>query len=109
MLYFNISASKKAYTYFKEIAMNNMLKERVLVLANYIDQTGHTIRQTAKHFGLSKSTVGYDVCHRLPKINFVLYLKIKAKLFKNFQQKYIQGGKATAQKYLAVCEKSNNK
>lgn len=37
MLYFNISASKKAYTYFKEIAMNNMLKERVLVLANYIE------------------------------------------------------------------------
>ena len=68
-------------------------------MADHILQTKQTIRQTAKIFGLKKSTVGYDVCVRLKEINFIKFLKIKSILFQNFNQKHIQGGIATHNKY----------
>lgn len=50
------------------------LSERVyrraaIAIANYIIESNATVRQTAKKFGISKSTVHKDVTERLLMIN----------------------------------------
>ena len=71
--------------------MNEEIKERVLKECNYILETKQTIWKTAKVFQVSKSTVHYDVSVRLKDINFILFLKVKSILFKNFSQKHLRG------------------
>ena len=79
---------------------------RTKQLAIYIIQNQTTIRKTAKAFGLSKSTVHYDLSKRLPKINKSLYLQLQELLDKNFAEKNIRGGAATKQKYMKLhCKK----
>ena len=46
--------------------MTEDLLTRARELAVYIIETRTTIRQAAKHFGLSKSTVHKDLSERLP-------------------------------------------
>jgi putative DeoR family transcriptional regulator (stage III sporulation protein D) len=75
------------------------IENRVLLVANYILQTKSTVRRAAKVFGVSKSTIHYDVSHRLKKINHTLYLKINKILQENFNEKHIRGGESTKNKY----------
>ena len=49
--------------------MTEDLLTRARELAVYIIETRTTIRQAAKHFGLSKSTVHKDLAERLPAAN----------------------------------------
>ena len=37
--------------------MKGYIEERVIEIANYIVENNATVRQAAKHFGISKSTV----------------------------------------------------
>lgn len=73
---------------------------RTIKLAEFISNTNSTIRQTAKHFGMAKSTIHYDLQYRLPQIDNALYLKVKKILCVNFNEKHIRGGEATRKKYL---------
>lgn len=41
--------------------MQDYILQRVLEISNYILETGHTVRHSAKTFGVSKSTVHKDV------------------------------------------------
>lgn len=76
------------------------IEERTLVIANYIIDTKCTVREAAKRFGISKSTVHKDVTERLPKINRALAEKTHAVLMENKQERHIRGGIATREKYL---------
>ncbi|MEG1206320.1 MAG: sporulation transcriptional regulator SpoIIID, partial [Angelakisella sp.] len=58
-----------------------------------------TVRETAKRFDISKSTVHKDVTERLRKVNFPLYEQVKEVLEKNKQERHIRGGQATKLKY----------
>lgn len=80
--------------------MNLFLKRRAVSLGKYIYKTKSTVRQTAMIFGISKSTVHYDVSTRLKKIDRSLYEKIHKILNNNFNEKHIRGGEATRKKYL---------
>lgn len=80
--------------------MNFILNQRALRLGRHILKTKQTVRQTAQVFGVSKSTVHYDVSKRLKKINFQLYEKIHKILDDNFNSKHIRGGEATRKKFL---------
>ena len=73
--------------------------ERTKRVAQYMASTGSTVRQISKVFGISKSTVHYDISHRLPKIDTNLYNKVRQILDENFEQKNIKGGIATKNKY----------
>ena len=75
------------------------IENRVLMVANYILQTGSTVRRTANVFDVSKSTIHYDVAYRLKKINYALYVKIHKILQTNFNEKHLRGGQATKLKY----------
>ena len=76
-----------------------LLKERCELLADYIVETGDTVRGAALRFGISKSTVHKDISERLPQFNRALYLQVKAVLDVNKAQRHIRGGIATRKKY----------
>ena len=68
--------------------------------ANYIIQTSATVRQTAKKFGISKSTVHKDVTERIVQINPTLAAEARKVLDVNKSERHIRGGMATKEKYL---------
>lgn len=72
---------------------------RVFNEADYILKNNTTIRQTAKHFCVSKSTVHYDLQVRLKVGDFDLWKKVKKLLKTNLNQRHIRGGNATKNKY----------
>ncbi len=79
--------------------MQSKYDERTVTLAEYISDTGKTVRDTAKHFGLSKSTVHKDMTSRLPEIDAELYEKVRIILDKNKAERHLRGGLATREKY----------
>ena len=81
---------------------NLYLRTRQLGL--YLLEHKSTIRETAKHFHMAKSTVHYDLSTRLPSIDYVLYRKVKRILEQNFEQKSIRGGLATQKKYKKMAQ-----
>lgn len=80
--------------------MNYTGEYREIALAHHMIETGDTVRGTAKHFGISKSTVHKDVTERLQRTNHALYLQVQKVLEKNKQERHIRGGIATRQKFL---------
>lgn len=81
--------------------MQDYIEQRVLEISNYILETGATVRQVAKIFGVSKSTVHKDVTERLPHINRFIAREIKTVLEKNKSERHLRGGEATRKKYMA--------
>ncbi len=78
--------------------------ERCELLARYLLEKNATVRQAAKVFGISKSTVHKDVTSILQKQNFALYQQVKELLEKNKQERHFRGGEATRQKYRLLKE-----
>lgn len=74
-------------------------KERCETLALYMIENSSTVRATAAHFGISKSTVHKDVTKVLKGINKALYTKVAVLLDKNKLERHIRGGEATKKKY----------
>ncbi len=82
--------------------MRDYLIERVLEEAEYIVNTGATVRATAKRFCAGKSTVHKDVTERLKCIDKELYKQVAKVLNKNLCERHIRGGEATRKKYLKL-------
>ena len=80
--------------------MKEYIEERAVEIANYIIDHNATVRQTAKKFGISKSTVHKDVTERLLQINPSLAHEARKILDVNKQERHIRGGLATRKKYL---------
>ncbi len=80
--------------------MRCYIEERTVELANYIIEHKCTVREAAKKFGISKSTVHKDVTERLLKINQALAEQTREILLENKQERHIRGGIATREKYL---------
>ena len=76
------------------------IEKRVKILAIYIIETKSTVRQTAKKFNISKSTVHKDISERLEKINPSLAIEAKKVLETNKSERHIRGGMATKIKYM---------
>lgn len=80
--------------------MKEYIEERAVRIANYIIDNKATVRQTAKQFGISKSTVHKDVTERLLHINPSLAGEARKVLDVNKSERHIRGGLATKEKYL---------
>ena len=80
--------------------MRDYIEERAEEIGQYIVESGATVRQTAKKFGVSKSTVHKDVTERLVKINPFLAARIRVVLDVNKAERHSRGGMATKEKYL---------
>lgn len=75
------------------------IEERAKVLATYIIENKSTVRQAAKKFNISKSTVHKDISERLEKVNPSLAIEAKKVLEINKLERHIRGGLATKLKY----------
>ncbi len=80
--------------------MKDYIEERAIDIANYIIENNTTVRQTAKQFGISKSTVHKDVTERLMQINPTLATQARKVLDLNKSERHIRGGLATKDKYM---------
>ena len=70
------------------------------MIGTYIMESNATVRQTAKKFGVSKSTVHKDVSERLGYINPVLAAQVRKVLDMNKAERHIRGEIATREKNL---------
>ena len=75
------------------------IEERVIRCAEYIVETGCTVRACSAHFSISKSTVHKDVSERLRYIDAELYEQVREVLNLNLSERHIRGGLATRDKY----------
>ena len=80
--------------------MSAYIIKRVIEVADYIINTKDTIRQTAKKFNISKSTVHKDLQERLSKIDIIKYNIIKEILNEHIETRHIKGGESTRQLFL---------
>lgn len=80
--------------------MKEYIEQRAMEIAKYIIDNNATVRQAAKQFGVSKSTVHKDITDRLAQINPVLAEDARQVLNVNKSERHIRGGLATREKYL---------
>ena len=80
--------------------MRDDLETRARELAVYLIERRTTIRDAAKHFSVSKSTVHKDLSERLREIDRSLYVQVKEILEQNKAERHLRGGEATRCKYL---------
>ncbi len=81
------------------------IEERAVKCAEYIVETGCTVRACSAHFSISKSTVHKDVSERLKFIDADLYERTRQVLDLNLSERHIRGGIATREKYGAKAAK----
>ncbi len=86
--------------------MKPYIVSRTRELGEYVLKTHETIRESAKKFHLSKSTVHYDLSIRLQKVDSKLYEEIKKILQEHFEEKHLRGGESTKKKYEILKEKN---
>ncbi len=79
--------------------MKDYIETRVLELAQYIIDHHATVRQAAKQFCISKSTVHKDMRSRLKHIDLHRYEQVAEVLQFNLSERHIRGGIATKEKY----------
>ncbi len=85
---------------FAGIFLKSYIEERAIEMAQYIIEHNATVRQTAKQFGISKSTVHKDCSERIQFINPALAKEVRKVLDVNKSERHIRGGMATREKYL---------
>lgn len=82
--------------------MNLKVERRVLKEADYLLKTGKTIREVAKDFHISKSTIHKDLHERLISVNIKKYEEIQKIMNEHIKIRHIKGGEATRKKYLKL-------
>ena len=80
--------------------MNKKIIERVFNESRYILNTKKTVREIAKVFDVSKSTVHKDLTERLLEIDNNLYLEVSKILKYHLDVRHIRGGESTRRKFL---------
>lgn len=86
--------------------INFSSEKRCEVLGEYIVTHGATVRDAARFFGISKSTVHKDVTSELTLVNPQLGERVREILEKNKNERHLRGGEATRKKY---CEKKKGR
>ena len=80
--------------------MTTDIFSRVLEEADYIINTGKTIRDIASIFKVSKSTVHKDLHERLLEIDKKKYNEVDKILKYHIQIRHLRGGESTKLKYI---------
>ncbi len=80
--------------------MSTQIIKRVIEVADHIIATKETIRETAKKFQISKSTIHKDLQERLNQIDINKYKIIKEILNEHLETRHLKGGESTRQLFL---------
>ena len=99
MLSFIIADSFKHFNRKERIMVYFSQPKRCELIGNYIVEQGTTVREAARYFGISKSTVHKDVTTELKVVNKTLFESVDAILQKNKEERHLRGGAATKEKY----------
>ena len=75
-------------------------RKRCELFGDYIVEHNATVREAARNFGISKSTVHKDITTVLRAVNPSLYERVYDVLQTNKDERHLRGGEATRQKYL---------
>lgn len=79
--------------------MREDVQRRVLRAAEFVLETGATVRACAARMGVSKTTIHKDMRDRLPKLNREMSREVDAVLRRNLRERHLRGGEATRRKY----------
>ncbi len=79
---------------------NLTIYERAVSIGNYVVENNATVREAARVFDVSKSTVHKDITERLLVESPILQKEVREVLDKNKEERHIRGGEATKRKYL---------
>jgi putative DeoR family transcriptional regulator (stage III sporulation protein D) len=82
--------------------MNSIIFRRVMDEANEIINSKKTIREVAKIYNVSKSTVHKDLHERLYYINQERYKEIQEIFKYHIDIRHIRGGESTKKRYLKL-------
>ena len=85
--------------------MREDIENRCISLAKYIVRTGATVRQAAREFGMSKSSVHKDMHERLRSIHPGLYAEVREILDYHHAVRHLRGGAATRERWKMIREK----
>lgn len=80
--------------------MDEAIRLRCLHIAAYMIENKATVRQAARVFQISKSSVHKDMGERLPQIDSRLGRQVAALMRYNKAVRHLRGGAATREKYL---------
>lgn len=84
----------------KKRGMTDDVWKRVLEVSRYISRTKSSVADTARVFGVSKSTVYTDVTVRLPHLNKDLARRVRQVLDINKADAHLRGGEAQRRRHL---------
>ena len=87
--------------------MDEAIAKRCLTVAQYMLEKRATVRQAARMFGLSKSSVHKDMCVRLPQLDARLGREVAALLEYNKAVRHLRGGEATRRRYQGLQSAAN--
>lgn len=82
--------------------MKELIVDRVKSVATYMIKTNKTIRQIAKEYKMSKSTIHKDLTERLLEIDKDKYDKVNKILEYHTKVRHIRGGESTRRKYMNI-------
>ncbi|MCL2383074.1 MAG: sporulation transcriptional regulator SpoIIID [Oscillospiraceae bacterium] len=82
--------------------MKKYIEERAAAVGQFIVDNNSTVRETARAFGVSKSTVHKDVNERLAKIDPRLAIEAQQVIANNKADRHNRAGNATREKYLKL-------
>jgi putative DeoR family transcriptional regulator (stage III sporulation protein D) len=85
----------------KDEASGLAQKNRILAEAQYITETCSTVREAAKKFSVSKSTIHKDMVEKLPELSMNLANNVRIVLDINTEERHIRGGQSTKAKYIS--------
>ena len=80
--------------------MNSTIFNRIRLETEYMIDYDKTVREIAKKFNVSKSTVHKDLNERLRDLNYEKFLIVSSILKHHKDVRHIRGGESTKLKYL---------
>ncbi len=89
--------------------MKEYIVARALEIADYVIETGCTVREAGRRFCVSKSTVHKDLQERLYLIDSDRWRKVNKILGFNLSERHMRGGAATQLKYKGATTFVNRK
>ena len=97
--YLDIPCIQCKNKYCRGYLLKEYIEKRCMEIAEYIIRHDATVRQTAKAFGVSKSTVHKDITERLQELNPAIARQARQVLDLNKAERHIRGGMATKKMY----------
>ena len=84
------------------MANSDYVIERTLKEAEHLINTRCTVRECAKAFGVTKSTIHKDLTQRLPNMNKNLHYQVYLVLRDNLNKRSLRGGISTSRKFKEI-------